>query len=318
MTYSVNVFNANNTRKIMKPTVALIIGTDLTAHILANGLAERLSKLQVRCVIYLTSGPVVKAGQLVELKRLMFLERQLLQSVVFPFLEELPLDIDARCTVPAHFAEKFGELLTVQVVPDVNSDVFLAQLKSAEMDIAISIRCYQKFGQKLLKFFEPKTKLLLNLHPGILPFYRGVFTYLRAMHAHDVIAGFTLHEMNEKWDAGPIYAVNSAPLDFRISALSNMISHHQLGQELVISLVEEWHKQSNISFVPQVPEQARYFSFPSANDLAVFREENLVLASADETIQWLLNLYASPTTTELLTRLLLASVIDFDCKLDCE
>ena len=61
-------------------------------------------------------------------------------------------------------------------VTDINSPAFVKTLLDHDIDILVSVRCYQKFGRDILSTFNDakKGRYLLNLHPGRLPEYRGV------------------------------------------------------------------------------------------------------------------------------------------------
>lgn len=45
---------------------------------------------------------------------------------------------------------------------------------------------------------------MLNIHPSLLPKYRGLHTHARAIEAGDDMAGCTVHEVTSELDGGPI------------------------------------------------------------------------------------------------------------------
>jgi phosphoribosylglycinamide formyltransferase 1 len=45
---------------------------------------------------------------------------------------------------------------------------------------------------------------MLNIHPSLLPKYRGLHTHARALEAGDAEAGCTVHEVTAELDGGPI------------------------------------------------------------------------------------------------------------------
>ena len=45
---------------------------------------------------------------------------------------------------------------------------------------------------------------LLNIHPSLLPKYRGLHTHARAIEAGDAVHGCTVHEVTAELDGGPI------------------------------------------------------------------------------------------------------------------
>lgn len=52
-------------------------------------------------------------------------------------------------------------------------------------------------------FIEPFAGRLLNIHPSLLPKYRGLHTHQRALDAGDTVAGVTVHFVTPELDGGP-------------------------------------------------------------------------------------------------------------------
>ena len=55
-------------------------------------------------------------------------------------------------------------------------------------------------GSFIRKFYKP----ILNIHPSLLPKYRGLNTHNRAIQNKDKYSGATVHIVNEKLDSGKI------------------------------------------------------------------------------------------------------------------
>ncbi len=53
---------------------------------------------------------------------------------------------------------------------------------------------------------------MLNIHPSLLPKYRGLHTHARAIDAGDDIAGCTVHEVTADLDDGPILGQARVPV----------------------------------------------------------------------------------------------------------
>ncbi|MCV2876783.1 phosphoribosylglycinamide formyltransferase [Rhodobacteraceae bacterium XHP0102] len=53
---------------------------------------------------------------------------------------------------------------------------------------------------------------MLNIHPSLLPKYRGLHTHARAIEAGDEIAGCTVHEVTADLDDGPILGQARVPV----------------------------------------------------------------------------------------------------------
>ena len=50
------------------------------------------------------------------------------------------------------------------------------------------------------------SKFIVNIHPSLLPKYKGLNTHKRALKAKEKFSGCTIHYVNEKLDAGKIIA----------------------------------------------------------------------------------------------------------------
>jgi phosphoribosylglycinamide formyltransferase-1 len=53
---------------------------------------------------------------------------------------------------------------------------------------------------------------MLNIHPSLLPQYRGLHTHARALEAGDTVAGCTVHEVTAALDDGPILGQAEVPV----------------------------------------------------------------------------------------------------------
>jgi phosphoribosylglycinamide formyltransferase-1 len=54
---------------------------------------------------------------------------------------------------------------------------------------------------------------LINIHPSLLPKYKGLHTHQRAIEAGDAYAGASIHFVVSELDAGPILAQVKVPID---------------------------------------------------------------------------------------------------------
>ena len=78
-----------------------------------------------------------------------------------------------------------------------------------------SLKILQKYDLDLLclagfmkilsgNFIKKFSKPILNIHPSLLPKYKGLNTHLRAIKNKDKFAGATVHKVNQKLDSGKI------------------------------------------------------------------------------------------------------------------
>ena len=77
----------------------------------------------------------------------------------------------------------------------------LKELKKEKIDLI----CLAGFMKILSKNFIQKFKgKIINIHPSLLPKYKGLDTHLRAIKNKDKYSGCTVHLVNSKLDSGKI------------------------------------------------------------------------------------------------------------------
>jgi len=75
------------------------------------------------------------------------------------------------------------------------------------------ILCLAGFMRILSPWFIERWKgRILNIHPSLLPKYRGLNTHARAIAAGDTEAGCTVHEVTAELDGGPILGQARVPV----------------------------------------------------------------------------------------------------------
>ncbi len=77
----------------------------------------------------------------------------------------------------------------------------LKLLKKNDVDLLCLAGFMKILSRNFIKSFS---KPILNIHPSILPKYKGVNTHERAIKNNDKITGATVHRVNEKLDSGKI------------------------------------------------------------------------------------------------------------------
>ena len=135
-----------------------------------------------------------------------------------------------RRTAPPPAADAARELgLPLLQADSVNSPEALAAIDAAAPD-AIGV-C--EFGQLIR---EPllSRHLLLNVHPSLLPRWRGAAPIERALMAGDEQTGVTIFRLTEGWDSGPVALLREEPI--RPDDTRGTLGHRlaKLGSELLI------------------------------------------------------------------------------------
>lgn len=108
----------------------------------------------------------------------------------------------------------------------------------ADLDRALEVHapdllCLAGFMRVLTAgFVEPWKGRMLNIHPSLLPKYRGLDTHQRALDAGDTEHGCTVHEVTPALDDGPILGQSHVPV--RPGDTAEMLAARVLEQEHIL------------------------------------------------------------------------------------
>ncbi len=90
---------------------------------------------------------------------------------------------------------------------------FESALDAALAEAAPDILCLAGFMRVLTPGFVRRWQgRMLNIHPSLLPKYRGLHTHARALAAGDAEHGCTVHEVTAELDDGPILGQARLPV----------------------------------------------------------------------------------------------------------
>jgi phosphoribosylglycinamide formyltransferase-1 len=115
-------------------------------------------------------------------------------------------------------------------------DRALAVLIAANQpDLVVLAGFMRIIGQAVL---EPFQGMLINLHPSLLPLYRGTGTYAKAIEAGDGHHGASIHFVTEELDGGPVISQVVIPIknDDSPESLAARLSPRE--HDLVVATVE--------------------------------------------------------------------------------
>lgn len=90
---------------------------------------------------------------------------------------------------------------------------FEAAISEVLATYRIDLICLAGFMRVLTVGFTDRwAGRMLNIHPSLLPKYRGLNTHQRAIDAGDSIAGCTVHEVTSELDDGPVLGQVQVPI----------------------------------------------------------------------------------------------------------
>jgi methionyl-tRNA formyltransferase len=246
--------------------VAFFLGSDVTSHIIANRLLPILLRSRATVHIFLTRARPNRRRPR-RLQQLHFVEHALLQDHAYPYVDSYGIPAPDQFNTPAGWRALAPTGLIVRDVANVNDPEFVAELAAARLDVAVSVRCYQKFRKPILDLLSRPGSRFVNLHPGLLPHYRGVNTFVRSMIEGAPRAGFSLHDLDVEFDTGDVIGQASFPLSYSRSVVENMIAHATDAASLILDLVQRISAGRPVPARAQDDRKARYFSYPTDADL---------------------------------------------------
>lgn len=90
---------------------------------------------------------------------------------------------------------------------------FDADLGAALRAANVELVCCAGFMRLLTaEFVESWRNRIINIHPSLLPKYKGLHTHARALEAGDSEAGCSVHYMRPEMDEGPVIVQKRVPI----------------------------------------------------------------------------------------------------------
>lgn len=190
-------------------------------------------------------------------RSLLFLWVKLLDLVSFSSKSKRSYSVRA---VARHYS------IPYDTCPNLNDHQFLNDLSELSPDIIVSMGSEQVFRRRILNL--PKLGCI-NVHPSLLPKYRGVAPTFWVLANRESKTGVTVHYMNEKLDDGGIIAQETLEIAHNETLRSLDIKVREVGAKLLLKSLDQI-ENGTIVVKPNNREEATYFSFPTKNDARKF------------------------------------------------
>lgn len=159
-------------------------------------------------------------------------------------------------------------------VNGINSKESIAIIKKLKPDIIIS----SFFDQILRKRVLDIPRLgVINIHPGILPNYRGLYPYFWKLVHKEKISGVTIHTMTEEIDKGKILAIKTFRIRKKDDVISLSIKSGKVGVKLLKKTLKQIKKHGVNSFkVKPVTtlKKSGYFGLPTKEAVSKLYKQN--------------------------------------------
>ena len=111
------------------------------------------------------------------------------------------VNADGLIFAKQNFIETFSYNVKKEEDRLIFEDKTLKVLRENNIDLICLAGFMKILSEKFIKAFS---KPILNIHPSLLPSFRGLNTHERALNAGCLIHGATVHLITKKLDAGPI------------------------------------------------------------------------------------------------------------------
>lgn len=145
---------------------------------------------------------------------------------------------------------------------EAHEEILRAELERQNPDIIVLAGYMRIFNESFVKHFPGK---MLNIHPSLLPKFKGVDTHNRAIEAGEKTHGCSVHFVDASLDGGPIVAQASVPVkqDDTADTLSDrvLVQEHLLYPKALELVASEMvtHQNGEIKVSPEFDKTSTNF-----------------------------------------------------------
>lgn len=248
---------------------------DLAANLAVNHLLRGLHG----CTVSIWLSDIDRPAELADpdLGALRFFERQLPKRWLWPLLAAAPEMDGERCRSYAELARGHGGELAV--VDRLRRPYWHDRLQEMAPDLVVSIRFSHIFPASLLAL--PRLGVI-NLHPGDLPRYAGLFAPFHQIMDGQRQLGCTLHWVDEGIDTGPVIARRYLPVEPARSLIWHVCRLYPQGVDLLLEVIGDLRAGRRPPGEVQRTEARRYHRLPGPDAFARFREAGWKLVDYDD------------------------------------
>lgn len=268
----------------------LIIFTnrDLASNLFLNHVLPHIAPYVVHIFVSDKVGKAATTATPKGLKDLKFFEQTLPNEFIFPLIDaqkRLINDLKNENT-EGYKLMTFNELsqhydVKIESLNNARLEENLNKVKILNPDLVLSVRYGKIFGNDFLKI---PTRGVINLHSGRLPQYRGVLPTFRALMNDDAVLYPTLHYIEDGTiDTGGIIGFAECAVQKDKSLLWHILSLYPASVAMVVQAIQQIAEGKKPLADEQDDTNAAYFTFPTADEIAVFLEKtNHVFVDGEE------------------------------------
>ena len=113
----------------------------------------------------------------------------------------------------------------------------LLEIKKYKINLICLAGFMEILSKKFIKNFKGK---ILNIHPSLLPKYKGLNTHQRAINNKEIYSGCTVHFVNHKLDSGKIILQNKVKITKKDTpkslAKKILVQEHKIYPKAILKL----------------------------------------------------------------------------------
>ena len=155
--------------------------------------------------------------------------------------------------------------IPIEYFSDLNTEEAEVIISDFEPDFIV-IACYPQMLPA--QIFSMPRVACLNIHPSMLPSYRGPTPIFWQLRNDESRTGVSIHIVSEKLDAGDIIQRQEHAIQNGMSGSDIDIMFGELGARLIIKCINLYARDL-VNPKPQNPAFASYYKLPGANDFRI-------------------------------------------------
>ncbi len=146
------------------------------------------------------------------------------------------------------------------VIKDMNDPETIGFLSDLDVDVLIVCVCKNILRKQVLSL--PGISYV-NIHPSLLPKYRGPAPTFWMLYNREKVTGITFHLMTTRIDEGPILAQASMPLDLSMSESQIEGELFKVAATVLGDVLQNLHENTPPNTLSVQQTDASYYTFPT-------------------------------------------------------
>ena len=243
--------------------IAICTKNDLFGATVLNAVVPFLAGHEIALFMSVRERPEVDDA-IPELDLMRLVERQAPLDLLFPALDAAPPPAPlppGRMMTPKHLAARHNCPLTL--IRDMTPAGGTAAIEAFGADMILSVRFSYLFRRSTI---AQAAAGIINVHPGPLPGYRGLYAPFWQMVRGQQTLRCTVHLVDPGIDTGPVLSIEETPLTPGRSLLWHAMQLYLAGAARAVEYIRHGLPPAR----PQNPALAGKNGFPAPEDFARF------------------------------------------------